>query len=118
MSKQSKVNLVAGKVVSPIVSGRSESLSGTTFTLSPSVGTSLITTTGSATGTLAAGVGDNQEKHVIMVVNGGNLVLTVATMANGSSKTLTFSAVGQYARLKWVRATQQWYLIGNSAALA
>lgn len=62
--------------------------------------TSVDTTTGSGhASTLANGNIKGQLKKVRLIVDGGDLVLTVANMAGGT--TITFADVGDVALLQW-----------------
>ena len=96
------------------IGGDVEVLGGTTLgpiTLAKKI-TNLMTT-GAATATLANGK-QGQEKIIVMSVDGGDAVVTVANLVGGT--TLTFSAVGQAANLIFVGT--RWHIISNAAALA
>lgn len=71
------------------------------------------TTTGAAAGTLADGTQIGQLKKVQLIVDAGDLTLTPANLANGS--TITFADAGDFAILLWNGT--DWYAIelGNDA---
>lgn len=72
-----------------------------------------VATTGANALTLAAGT-ENQEKTISMVTDGGDGTLTITNFAHGT--TITFSAVGQLARLKYTGA--KWYAVVTGAVIA
>jgi len=73
----------------------------------------LITTTGADALTLADGI-ELQEKHIVMIVDGGAGTLTPTNLYNGS--TLTFDDVGDSAYLKFMNGN--WVFMGGTATLA
>jgi len=113
MSQSGKVLKEVGSV--NVLSSSAEFLNGTTLgALNLSNEVSLITTTGSATATLADGVA-GQKKTIVVGTHGGNLVLTPATFANGA--TLTFDAALEYASLVFDPAVG-WVSVGGTATIA
>lgn len=70
-------------------------------------------TTGAATATLAAGV-NGQIKTIMMLVNGGNMVLTVSNAGWKTSGTgsITFSTIGNAVTLQYINS--KWFCIGNN----
>lgn len=70
------------------------------------------TTAGASTATLADGT-EGQIKTLIMLVDGGNQVVTPANFLNGT--TITFDAVADAVTLKFVGTS--WVLISNSGAV-
>ena len=76
--------------------------------------TAVNTTTGSGhASTLANGSRVGQLKKVILVVDAGDLVLTVANMAGGN--TITFADAGDWIVLQWNGA--QWVPIAYAGAV-
>ena len=76
---------------------------------------SYFSTSGASTATLAAGT-DGLIKTFMMVVAGGNMVITVANAgwkASGSG-TITYSAIGQGCTLQYVN--NKWFCVGNNGA--
>lgn len=98
-----------------VFGGSVEILSGTgafgAVSLSKEV--TLVTTTGAATASLADGV-VGQKKTIVVVASGGNLVLTPASFANGT--TLTFDAALEYVSLVFTSAG--WVSLGATATVA
>ena len=74
---------------------------------------SYFTTTGSWTGTLAAGTA-GLIKTFMMVVNGGNMVITVtnAGWKSSGSGTITFDTIGDGCTLQYINS--KWFCIGNN----
>lgn len=74
------------------------------------------TTTSAWTATLANGVG-GQIKEFIMLGDGGDMVITVATAGwkTSGSGTITFSEIGQACTLRW--ASTHWFCIGNNGCV-
>lgn len=70
-------------------------------------------TTGAATATLAAGI-NGQIKTIMMLVNGGNMVLTVSNAGWKTSGTgsITFSTIGNAVTLQYINS--KWFCIGNN----
>lgn len=94
--------------------GDCEVLGGTTLgAISLSKKTTVLRTTGAATASLANGK-QGQEKIIVMSVDGGDCVLTVANLVGGT--TLTFSAIGQACHLVFVET--KWHVLSNASALA
>jgi hypothetical protein len=98
----------------------------TTFTLSASLGGGAITTTaGTPTGLtynvtetarLPAGV-NGQVKVLAMLVDGGDLEITVtaAGWKSGGTGTITFDAIGDACTLKYINS--KWFCIGNNGCV-
>jgi uncharacterized surface protein with fasciclin (FAS1) repeats len=76
------------------------------------VTSSKFSTTGSWTATLAAGVA-GQMKELIMLADGGDMVITVANAGWKSSGvgTITFNDIGDACTLRF--ASNKWYCVGN-----
>lgn len=72
-----------------------------------------VVTTGADALTLADGV-EGQEKHIVMITDGGNGTLTPSNLGNGTN--LTFDDVGDSAFLKFTNGN--WYFMGGTATLA
>jgi len=70
-------------------------------------------TTGAATATLAAGY-NGQIKTVMMLADGGDMVVTVtnAGWKTSGTGTITFSAIGQAVTLQYINS--KWFCIGNN----
>lgn len=76
---------------------------GTTAVIDPTkYKTTFNTTAGACAATLADGETVGQVKKVILIVDGGDVTVTPATYADGS--TFTLSDVGDYRILMWVQA--------------
>ena len=87
-----------------------------TNAVSLAVTASYFTTVTASTATLANGA-DGQIKTLIMVADGGNMVITVATAgwkASGSG-TITFGATGDACTLQYINS--KWFCIGNNGAV-
>lgn len=84
---------------------------GATDILDPDIAISLVTTGGAHTVTLADGSYDGQIKKVMMVATGGDMTLTPANFADGTS--MTFDAVMDSATLRWDGTN--WALVAASA---
>ena len=78
-----------------------------------SVTASYFTTLTGETATMAAGYA-GQIKTLMMLGNGGNMVITVANPAWGGSGTITFSGVGQGCTMQYI--ANKWFCIGNNGA--
>jgi hypothetical protein len=74
--------------------------------------TSFFSTVSAETATLAAGV-DGQIKVFAMTLASGNMVITVANAAWGS--TITFTTAGQACTLQYIN--NKWFCIGNNGAV-
>jgi len=72
-----------------------------------------LTTTGVGTSTLANGV-PGQRKTIVMIVDGGNNVLTPALFANGT--TITFGDANDLIELLWA-TTIGWTLVANEGTV-
>lgn len=84
-----------------------EAETGTTATVDPDKAvTTFDTTAGACAATLADGSYVGQTKKVHLIVDGGDVTLTPATFADGS--TLTFADAGDYAVLVWLGAASGW----------
>ena len=56
-----------------------------------------------------------QTKHIVMIVDGGNAVITVATPGMpGTDTTLTFDTVGDACTLLFIDTTSGWAVVGNN----
>ena len=56
-----------------------------------------------------------QTKHIVMITDGGNAVITVALPGMpGTDTTLTFDTVGQACTLLFLDTTSGWAVIGNN----
>ena len=104
----------------PIYLPSSQSLSGTGALGAVSLTTTAtyITTTGVATATLGAGavVGyTGQIKTIMMLVDGGDIVITVTNPAWGGAGTITFNTVGNAVTLQYI--SNKWFCIGNNGAV-
>ncbi len=110
MSQSNKVLKEFGAVTAP---GSIQNIKGTGAlgALSTTAALTTIATTGAATGTLANGV-NGQIKHLVMILDGGDYVLTPANYANGT--TITFDTVGDSITL--VFAAGEWYNVGTPTA--
>ena len=75
---------------------------------------SYFTTTGASTATLAAGTA-GQIKTFMMVVDGGDMVITVTNPAWGGAGSMTFSSVGQGCTLQYINS--KWFCIGNNGVV-
>jgi hypothetical protein len=96
------------------------STSATALVLSPVIESSYVTSTGAHTATLADGKVDGQKKKIALVVDGGNLTVTVASLVGGN--TLTFADAGDLVVLEWVQSLDTggglWMIIVNTGAVA
>jgi hypothetical protein len=75
---------------------------------------SYFTTTGASTATLAAGTA-GQIKTFMMIVDGGDMVITVTNPAWGGAGSMTFSSVGQGCTLQYINS--KWFCIGNNGVV-
>lgn len=75
------------------------------------VTTSYFSTTGAWDATLAAGT-QGQIKILMMLADGGDMVVTVSNAAWGGSGTLTFDTVGEACTLQYM--ANKWFVIGNN----
>ncbi len=56
-----------------------------------------------------------QTKHIVMITDGGNAVITVATPGMpGTDTTLTFDTVGDACTLLFIDTTSGWAVVGNN----
>ena len=56
-----------------------------------------------------------QTKHIVMITDGGNAVITVATPGMpGTDTTLTFDTVGDACTLLFIDTTSGWSVVGNN----
>ena len=56
-----------------------------------------------------------QTKHIVMITDGGDAVITVATPGMpGTDTTLTFADVGDACTLLFVDTTSGWCVVGNN----
>ena len=83
---------------------------GTSDVVDPAIQISKVTTGGAHTVTLADGTYTGQIKEIILIVDGGNMTLTPANFADGTS--LTFADALDYAKLRW--SGTDWDLVGGS----
>ena len=72
---------------------------------------SYFTTTGAETGNLTAGA-SGQIKTLMMVGDGGNMVITVTNPAWGGSGTITFDDVGDGVILQYINS--KWFAVGSN----
>ena len=75
-----------------------------------------------ATGALSAYTLANgtvgQTKYIILIVDGGNAVITVATPGMpGTDTTLTFDTVGDACTLLFLDTTSGWTVVGNNGVV-
>jgi len=71
------------------------------------------TTLAPSTSTLADGTA-GQIKTFMMIADGGDMVVTVASAGWGGSGTITFNDIGDGCTLQFVNA--KWYCVGNNGA--
>lgn len=76
--------------------------------------TSLISTTGASTATMADGV-EGQIKILAMEVDGGNMVITTTNAAWGGAGTITFNDVGDACTMQYIGG--KWYCVGNNGCV-
>lgn len=102
----------------PIYLPSSQSMSGTGALGAVSLTTTAtyITTTGAATATLAAGV-NGQLKTIMLLTDGGDMVITVtnAGWKTSGTGTITFNAIGEGVTLQYINS--KWFCIGNNATV-
>jgi hypothetical protein len=102
----------------PIYLPSSQSLSGTGGLGAVSLTTTAtyITTTGAATATLAAGV-NGQIKTIMMLVYGGDMVITVTNAGWKTSGTgsITFDTIGNAVTLQYIN--NKWFCVGNNGTV-
>ena len=102
----------------PIYLPSSQSLSGTGALSAVSLATTAtyITTTGAATTTLAAGI-NGQIKTIMMLANGGDMVVTVTNAGWQTSGTgvITFNTIGSAVTLQYINS--KWFCIGNNGTV-
>ena len=56
-----------------------------------------------------------QTKHIVMITDGGNAVITVALPGMpGTDTTLTFDTVGDACTLLFIDTTSGWAVVGNN----
>ena len=59
-----------------------------------------------------------QTKHIVMITDGGNAVITVATPGMpGTDTTLTFDTVGDACTLLFIDTTSGWCVVGNNGVV-
>lgn len=87
-----------------------------TNAVSLAVTTSYFNTVTASTATLATGA-DGQIKTLIMVTDGGNMVITVSSAGWKSSGTgtITFNDIGDACTLQYI--SSKWFCIGNNGAV-
>ncbi len=107
-------NVVAGQNLSLSAGliGSVQSLSGA-GAVNVTTLTTAVTTTGADALTLADGVA-GQIKHIVMVVDGGDGVLTPTNFGNGS--TITFADAGDAVTLQFLASN--WWIVGSNGAPA
>ena len=67
--------------------------------------------------TLANGT-PGQTKHIVMITDGGDAVITVATPGMpGTDTTLTFDAIGDACTLLFIDTTSGWAVVGNNGVV-
>jgi hypothetical protein len=108
----------ASQNMDPIYLPSSQSLSGTGGLGAVSLTTTAtyITTTGAATATLAAGV-NGQIKTIMMLVDGGDMVITVTNAGWKTSGTgsITFDTIGNAVTLQYIN--NKWFCVGNNGTV-
>ena len=71
--------------------------------------------TGAASNYSLANGTPGQTKHIVMITDGGNAVITVATPGMpGTDTTLTFDTVGDACTLLFIDTTSGWAVVGNN----
>lgn len=115
---QSKLLSKSGAVEGILVGG-AERKSGTALgALSVNKDLSIISTTGAATASLADGRFDGQVKTLLMLVDGGDCVVTPARLNGGT--TITLNDVGDCVSLVWVNNVSggfgKWFVRVNTGA--
>jgi len=102
----------------PIYLPSSQSMSGTGALGAVSLTTTAtyITTTGAATATLAAGV-NGQIKTIMLLTDGGDMVITVtnAGWKSSGTGTITFNDIGDGVTLQYINS--KWFCIGNNGTV-
>ena len=102
----------------PIYLPSSQSMSGTGALGAVSLTTTAtyITTTGAATATLAAGV-KGQIKTIMLLTDGGDMVITVtnAGWKSSGTGTITFNDIGDGVTLQYINS--KWFCIGNNGTV-
>lgn len=95
------------------------STSATATVLSPVIENSYVTSTGAHAATLADGYVNGQRKKIALVVDGGNLTVTVASLVGGN--TLRFADAGDLVVLEWVSSLDSgnglWMIVVNTGAV-
>ena len=91
-----------------------QALTATTGAVSVTHAITTITTSAVSAYTLANGT-PGQTKHIVMISDGGNAVITVATPGMpGTDTTLTFDTVGDACTLLFIDTTSGWAVVGNN----
>ena len=71
--------------------------------------------TGAASAYSLANGTPGQTKHIVMITDGGNAVITVATPGMpGADTTITFADVGDACTLLFIDTSSGWAVIGNN----
>ena len=71
--------------------------------------------TGAASNYSLANGTPGQTKHIVMITDGGDAVITVATPGMpGTDTTLTFDTVGDACTLLFIDTTSGWAVVGNN----
>lgn len=98
-----------------LAAGNHQTLSGA-GAVDPNAPVTLFTSTGAAQAlTLADGSRAGQRKRIYHSVDGGSGVLTPAHLADGTSHTITFTAVGDWVDLCWSTVTLKWHVCAISS---
>ena len=91
-----------------------QALTAATGTVSVATAITTIATGAASAYTLANGT-PGQTKHIVMITDGGNAVITVATPGMpGTDTTLTFDTVGDACTLLFIDTTSGWAVVGNN----
>ena len=91
-----------------------QALTAATGVVSVTHAITTIATGGVSAYSLANGT-PGQTKHIVMITDGGNAVITVATPGMpGTDTTLTFDTVGDACTLLFIDTTSGWAVVGNN----
>ena len=91
-----------------------QALTATTGAVSVTHAITTITTGAASAYGLVNGT-PGQTKHIVMITDGGDAVITVATPGMpGTDTTLTFDTVGDACTLLFVDTTSGWCVVGNN----
>ena len=91
-----------------------QALTAATGTVSVATAITTIATGAASAYTLANGT-PGQTKHIVMITDGGNAVITVSAPGMpGTDTTLTFDTVGDACTLLFIDTTSGWAVVGNN----